>query len=165
MADAVKSEYEYTLRLRGEAAAYRVLESKGSTGNDFATIMVNYLQKANQFFHDGHPQTGIAVLMELLKYVVPKDPSVIKCCTYQDSMNHLFSFWKRILVPQGVLRSYSSAQKHVNDLQASGVELNILSERLEQIRVKLEQRMPDIADIASDLVNKVQRLNNIETKV
>lgn len=40
MADAVKSEYEYTLRLRGEAAAYRVLESKGSTGNDFATIMV-----------------------------------------------------------------------------------------------------------------------------
>lgn len=65
---------------------------------------------------------------------------------------------QRILVPQGVLRSYSSAQKHVNDLQASGVELNILSERLEQIRVKLEQRMPDIADIASDLVNKVQRL-------
>jgi hypothetical protein len=41
------------------------------------------LSKAQQFFTDDHPQTAIAVIMELAKYVAPKDAYVIRCCAYQ----------------------------------------------------------------------------------
>jgi len=40
MNDAVKSEYDYVLRLRGQGLANNVLQAKGTYGYDLSTIIV-----------------------------------------------------------------------------------------------------------------------------
>jgi len=70
----------------------------------------NYLKKAKDFFEDGHPQTGVAVLMELTKFTVPTDPGSLRCCVYDEAMNHLFNFWKvRSKARAGVLMGFWSS--------------------------------------------------------
>ena len=43
MSDAVKAEYQYTLRLRGQGPANNVLQMKGTYGYDLSTIIVSVL--------------------------------------------------------------------------------------------------------------------------
>uniref|UniRef100_A0A7S0QTT8 Uncharacterized protein n=1 Tax=Pyramimonas obovata TaxID=1411642 RepID=A0A7S0QTT8_9CHLO len=160
MNEAVKAEYEHILRLRGQDAANGVFQAKGSYSDDLAAIIVNYLGKAHQFFTDDHPQTAVAILMELTKYTAVRDAYVIRCCAYQDAMNKFFNFWQRILRPGSVLRSYSVGRQHVADLQASGVDLTVLINRLQRIvdSTRDVPRLQDIADNAQDVIDTVVRL-------
>eukprot|EP00238_Polyblepharides_amylifera_P009575 CAMPEP_0196574486 /NCGR_PEP_ID=MMETSP1081-20130531/4186_1 /TAXON_ID=36882 /ORGANISM="Pyramimonas amylifera, Strain CCMP720" /LENGTH=212 /DNA_ID=CAMNT_0041892515 /DNA_START=95 /DNA_END=733 /DNA_ORIENTATION=- len=158
LASAVRAEYEHALKLRGQAAADHVLQTKATYGDDLATIVGNYLGKADQFFSDGHPQTGVAVLMELTKMTAPRDPSSLRCCSFQKQLNHLLNFWQRILQPGGVLRSYSSARQHVKDLEVSGVDLNVLMHRFTKLRNTLQDYNPESASNIQDVMDTVTRL-------
>ena len=73
---------------------------------------------------------------------------------------------QRVLVPQGVLSSYSSAREHIRNLEMSGVDIMVLLGRLEKIRNRLEPygntevagNLADVAASADSLMATVQRL-------
>jgi hypothetical protein len=39
--------------------------------------------KADQFFAEGHPQTAVAIWMELAKLFVPQKLEFVRCCEYE----------------------------------------------------------------------------------
>ena len=67
---------------------------------------------------------------------------------------------QRILRPGSVLRSYSAGREHVANLQASGIELTVLIQRLQRIKDSLQDvpRLQDIADNAQDVIDTAVRL-------
>ncbi|KAK3244745.1 hypothetical protein CYMTET_19353 [Cymbomonas tetramitiformis] len=160
MGTAVKREYDYALRVRGPVDAQRVMDHKATMGLDYSVITENYVAKAEQFFNDGHPQTAVAVLMEILKFCVVKYPELAMkdIGRYQLAMGLLFDLWTRVLTPPGIFSGYARAQKHVADLESAGVDLQLLWNRVETIRTKFAGFTPSLAARAAKFQNDIERI-------
>ena len=65
-----------------------------------------------------------------------------------------------MLVPAGTLRTYARGRQHVQQLQADGVSLSVLSTRLRRFQAAIQRPLPAAAEQCARLQVALQRLQS-----
>ena len=101
MLTALQGEQNNALRHKKYVLANEVMAKKLTYSRDYSAIIRNYIGKAEQFLREGHPQTAVAIWMELSKLFVPKKQEYLRCCEYEDAVAFFVNRWTRLIEPEG----------------------------------------------------------------
>lgn len=101
MLTALQGEQDNAVRHQQYVVANELMAKKLTYSRDYAAIVRNYIGKADQFLEEGHPQTAVAILMELSKLFVPKKLEYLRCCDYEDAVAFYMNKWTRLIEPEG----------------------------------------------------------------
>ena len=101
MLTALRGEQDNAVRHQQYVVANELMAKKLTYSRDYSAIIRNYCGKADQFLEEGHPQTAVAIFMELAKLFVPKKLEYLRCCDYEDAVAFFMNKWTRLLEPEG----------------------------------------------------------------
>lgn len=101
MLTALQGEQDNAVRHRQFVVANELMVRKLTYSRDYGAIIRNYVGKAEQFMEEGHPQTAVAIWMELSKLFVPRKLEFLRCCEYEDAVAFFMNKWTRLLEPEG----------------------------------------------------------------
>lgn len=119
MLTALQGEQDNAVRHRQFVVANELMVRKLTYSRDYGAIIRNYVGKAEQFMEEGHPQTAVAIWMELSKLFVPRKLEFLRCCEYEDAVAFFMNKWTRLLEPEGWGRCARESERS-NSREAKG---------------------------------------------